>query len=464
MAEPVFHPIDLILHKRDGGELSTAEIQAFVQSVVRSGERRSAADAAPAKDQITEAQIGSFLMAVFQRGLSRRELADLTAAMRLSGETFDTSSLDTFTVDKHSTGGVGDKSSLLIAPVLAAVGLENSPSISVPMISGRSLGHTGGTLDKLETIPGFDTQLPLARMLEVLRECHAALVGQTPSLVPADRILYAMRDHTGTVESPFLITASIMSKKLAEDLRGLVLDVKVGSGAFMPTYEQSKFLAELMVSTGELAGTRTVAVLTAMDEPLGRFSGNWNEVWECVDIMKGIRHPMSADLIQLSNTLSGWMLFLAGRSQSPEEGAKLADQTLRSGKAYEAWLKIVRAQNGDTRPFDNPAAFHKPRATRVLKASHAGYLAGMDCKQVGWAVQRLGAGRAKPGDPVSAHAGIESHAKLGQRLDTGQPVFTLFSEDDELLAEPFRMLEATLRIESSAPVIQPLVREIVRQA
>jgi pyrimidine-nucleoside phosphorylase len=456
MSEQSFHPIDLILRKRDGHELSTEEIQQFVDSVVASGQKTSA-------PTITDAQIGSFLMAVFQRGLSPRELADLTTAMRFSGETFDASGLDTFTVDKHSTGGVGDKSSLLIAPVLAAAGLENSPNISVPMISGRSLGHTGGTLDKLETIPGFNTQLSLTRMREVLRECHAALVGQTPRLVPADRILYAMRDHTGTVESPFLITASIMSKKLAEDLRGLVLDVKVGSGAFMPTYEKSRLLANLMVSTGELAGTRTVALLTSMEEPLGRFSGNWVEVWECVDIMRGYVHPMSADLVELSNTLSGWMLFLAGKSRRPEDGERLADEYLRNGKAYDAWLNIVRAQGGDASIFDNPAAFHKPRATRVLTAARAGYLAGMDCKQVGWAVQRLGAGRSKPGDPVSAHAGIESHAKLGAKLEKGQPIFTLFSEDPALLDEPFHMLEETIRTENTPPTAQPLIREIVRQ-
>jgi pyrimidine-nucleoside phosphorylase len=254
-----------------------------------------------------------------------------------------------------------------------------------------------------------------------------------------------------------------MSKKLAEDLRGLVLDVKVGSGAFMPSYEQSKLLAELMVSTGELAGTRTVAVLTSMDEPLGRFSGNWVEVWECVDIMKGTRHPMSADLIQLSNVLSGWMLYLAGKSESPEAGAKLADEMLRSGKAYDSWLKIVRAQGGDITVFDNPGGVHKPRAARVLHAPRAGFLAGMDCKQVGWAVQRLGAGRAKPGDPVSAHAGIESHAKLGARLQAGQPIFTLFSEEPALLDEPYRMLEETVAIESEPRQRSSLVREIVRQ-
>jgi pyrimidine-nucleoside phosphorylase len=468
MSHPI-HPIDIILHKRDGLTLSNAEIEHFVHTVVLYGEQQLAEargetpkDLAPT-DKITAAQIASFLMAVFQRGLSPTELADLTNAMRFSGETFNATSLNTFTVDKHSTGGVGDKSSLLIAPTIAAAGLEMSPSISVPMISGRSLGHTGGTLDKLETIPGFDTQLPLARMLEVLRETHAAMVGQTPRLVPADRILYAMRDHTGTVESPFLICASIMSKKLAEDLRALVLDVKVGSGAFMPTYEKSRFLAELMVSTGELANTRTVALLTTMDEPLGRFSGNWLEVWECVDIMKGHRHEMSAELIQLSNILSGWMLYLAGKSASPEDGAKLADDLLRSGAAYKSWLQIVAAHKGDTSVFTDPAAFHKPKASRTLKAPRAGYLASMDCKEVGWAVQRLGAGRAKPGDPVSAHAGIESHAKLGKKLAAGDPIFTLFTEDESLLAEPCRMLEATLHITDTPLTPQPLIREIIRQ-
>jgi len=461
------HPIDIIRKKRHGEELSQAEIEHFVHAVVLHGEQQIALSRGekPAElattDKITDAQIAAFLMTVFLHGLSHRELAWLTNAMRYSGETFDASSLHTFTVDKHSTGGVGDKSSLLIAPIVAAAGLEMSPSISVPMISGRSLGHTGGTLDKLETIPGFDTQLGLVRMAEVLRETHAAMVGQTPKLVPADRILYAMRDHTGTVESPFLITASIMSKKLAEDLNGLVLDVKVGSGAFMPTYEKSKFLAELMVSTGELAGTRTAALLTTMDEPMGRFSGNWIEVWECVDIMQGRRHPMSADLIELSTILSGWMLYFGGRSATPEAGAKLADEILLSGAAYKSWLQIVTAQKGDTSIFANPAAFHKPKASRVLKASRAGYLAGMDCTEVGWAVQRLGAGRAKPGDPVSAHAGIESHAKIGTKLEAGDPIFTLFSEDEALLAEPYRMLEATVAISDTRTEPQPLIREIL---
>jgi pyrimidine-nucleoside phosphorylase len=451
------HAIDVILHKRDGLALTDAEIQSFIRAII---------DRTPEKQLVTDAQIASLLMAIFQRGLDTRELATLTTAMRFSGETFDATPLQTFTVDKHSTGGVGDKTSLLIAPILAAAGLASPtparvPGICVPMISGRSLGHTGGTLDKLETIPGFDTQLNLQQLASVLKECGAALIGQTPAIVPADRILYALRDHTGTVESPFLICASIMSKKLAESLNALVLDVKVGSGAFMPTYEKSKFLAELMVRTGEASNTRTVALLTAMDEPLGRFSGNWLEVWECVDIMQQKRHPMSADLIELSNILSGWMLYLAGHAEAPGAGAKLSNEILTSGAAYKAWLKIVAAQGGDTAMFEDPAAFHKPQATRTIAAANSGYLAAMDCKQVGWAVQRLGAGRAKPGDPVSAHAGIEMHAKLGDKLEAGQPLVTLFTEDESLLTEPEAMLRDTLQIAATPPTLNPLIREVV---
>jgi pyrimidine-nucleoside phosphorylase len=451
------HPLDVILHKRDGLALTDAEIRAFILAIVKRTPRRQL---------VTDAQIAAFLMAVFLRGLDSRELATLTEAMRFSGEVAYTEALNTFTIDKHSTGGVGDKTSLLIAPILAAAGLahptaEGVPGIVVPMISGRSLGHTGGTLDKLETIPGFNTQLSFAAMRDILKQCGAALIGQTPTIVPADRILYALRDHTGTVESPFLITASIMSKKLAEGLNALVLDVKVGSGAFMPTYEKSKLLAELMVETGEASGTRTTALLTTMDEPLGRFSGNWVEIWECVDIMKQKRHPMSADLISLSNTLSGWMLHLAGQAATPEEGAKLSDDILRSGAAYKAWLKIVTAQNGDISIFEDPAMHHKPTATRTLTAPTAGYLAAMDCKQVGWAVQRLGAGRAKPGDPVSAHAGIEMHAKLGDKIEAGQPLVILFSEDSELLDESEAMLRETLQIGRTPPRLQPLIREVV---
>ena len=449
---PPLHITDIIRHKRDNLPLSTAEIQYFIRGVV--------------DRTISDAQTASLLMAIFLRGLTPQELADLTSAMRFSGETFDAAPLSTFTIDKHSTGGVGDKTSLLIAPILAAAGLAHPtpagvPGICVPMISGRSLGHTGGTLDKLETIPGFNTQLSLTRFAEVLRECGASLIGQTPTLVPADRILYALRDHTGTIESPNLITASIMSKKLAESLNALVLDVKTGSGAFMRDYNDARHLANLMVQTGTLANTRTVALLTTMEEPLGRFAGNWLEVWECVDILQQRRHYRSADLISLTNTLAGWMLHLAGHAPTPAAGTILSDEILNSGAAYDAWLKIVAAHHGDTTVFADPAAFHGPLYTRTLTAETSAYLASMDCTEVGWAVQRLGAGRAQPGDPVSAHAGLEMHVKLGEKVAPGQPLITLFAEDESLLDEPHAMLRATLKFTPTPPTLQPLIREVI---
>ena len=435
------HPVDVILHKRDGLELSDEEIRSFVSGVTQG--------------DITPARTASLLMAIFQRGLSGRELATLTNAMRCSGEQFDSSFLGKYTVDKHSTGGVGDSTSLLIAPIVAAAGLAD------PMISGRSLGHTGGTLDKLESIPGFDTHLSLQRFGEVIAQCGFGMIGQTKHLVPADRILYALRDHTGTVESPYLLAASIMSKKLAEGLNGLVLDVKTGSGAFLKKYEESEYLARLMVNAGEGNGTRTVAVLTAMDEPLGRFSGNWVEVWECVDVLKGIPHAMYADLIELSVVLAGWMLCLGGVSETPEEGKAKAQGLLDDGSAYAAWLRMVTLQGGDVEVFKDPAAFHKPSATRVVAAAHDGYLAGMDCTEVGWAVQRLGAGREAPGAPVAAHAGLESHAKIGDRVTRGQPLFTLFTEDASLLDKAESMMLGTIRVEDKAPAKRQLIQRVL---
>jgi pyrimidine-nucleoside phosphorylase len=442
-----FHPQDFIRQKRDNLPLNDADIQSFIRAVLT-------------QQGISEAQIAAFLMAAFHNGLSPEELAALTQAMRFSGETFDATPLSTFTVDKHSTGGVGDKTSLLIAPILAAAGLAHPtpagvPGICVPMISGRSLGHTGGTLDKLETIPGFDTQLSMPRFEQVLRQCGAALIGQTPTLVPADRILYALRDHTSTVESPYLITASIMSKKLAESLNALVLDVKTGSGAFLRDPEQARLLAHLMVETGELAGTRTVALLTNHAQPIGRFAGNWLEVWECVDILQGRPHPLSDDLLELTHLLTGWMLHLAGHADSPEAGTRLSGEILRGGDAYQAWLKLVAAQSGDTGIFADPAGFHEPKASTRLIAQTGGYLAAIDTVQVGWAVQRLGAGRLVPGGPVSAHAGIEVHAKLGDRIAASQTLVTLYAEDEALLAEPLALLRAAYTIAEAPPEPQP---------
>jgi len=455
------HPIDVIQHKRDGLTLSDREIQAFIRALV---ERKSPTDTP------TDAQTAALLMAIFLRGLIPQELAALTQAMRFSGEVFNPTPLQAFTVDKHSTGGVGDKTSLLIAPIVAAAGLKD------PMISGRSLGHTGGTLDKLETIPGFRTQLPLPEFLSIIQQCGFAMAGQTPDLVPADRILYALRDHTGTVESPYLITASIMSKKLAAGLNALVLDVKTGSGAFMSKYADAQLLARLMVETGELAGTQTVALLTSMDQPLGRFSGNWVEVQECLELFRHFspdfnftlppeKLRLSSDLLELTHALTGHMLCLGGKAATPEAGAQLSAQLLADGSAFQHFLEMVELQS-DNLPaavaaFADPAAFHKPRAKRTVTADRAGFLSSMDCTQVGWAVQRLGAGRANPGEPVSAHAGLEMHAKLGDPVTAGQLLATLFTEDPTLLDEPESMLRETLKISAAPPVPAPLIREVI---
>ena len=449
------HPIDVILRKRDGHALSDPEIGSFVRSVVTR--------------EATDAQTASLLMAIFQRGLNPQELATLTRAMRFSGETFHRPIPHAATeqptrsegealmrVDKHSTGGVGDKSSLLLAPICAAAGL------SIPMISGRSLGHTGGTLDKLETIPGFSTQFSVPEFDHILAQCGFAMAGQTPTLVPADRILYGLRDHTGTVESPYLITASIMSKKLAEDLDALVLDVKTGSGAFMRSYEDARHLAQLMVQTGEASGTRTVALLTTMDQPMGRFAGNWLEVWECLDILQNRPHPLSQDLIDLTLALAGWMLHLGRKAETPQAGAILAAQTLASGAAYRSWLSMVVAQHGDPTPFADPAAFHTPKAARILHSPNPGFFASIDCTAAGWAVQRLGAGRLVPGGPVSAHAGLEMHAKLGEPLTLDQPLITLYAEDPALLDEPYEMLLKAIRITPNQPKPTPLIRQVIQ--
>lgn len=435
------HVIDLIRKKRDGEELTTDEIEYLV--------------AGAARQAISEAQLAAWLMAAYLRGLSQRELEALTAAMRFSGEVFVRPKLARHTVDKHSTGGVGDKTSFLVAPIAAAAGLN------VPMISGRALGHTGGTLDKLESIPGFRTQLSGDEMRRVLDKCGAVIIGQTANIVPADRVLYDLRDRTATIESPWLICASIMSKKLAEGLDGLVLDVKTGSGAFLKDRTTAKFLAELMVNTGENGGTRTAALLTSMDQPLGRFAGNWVEVWETVELLRGHRHALNEDLRDLSLTLAGWMIYLGGKAEDPAQGRAIAEARLQDGSALEIFFQMVAAQGGDTRIFDNPSAFHTPRFRRELGAQRGGYIARMDCEQIGWAVQRLGAGREKAGEPVSAHAGIEMRAKLGSSVQPGEPLCAMFTDEEERFEEAEQLLTEAISIEESPAQIPPLIGEIV---
>ena len=359
------HMIDLIRKKRDGGVLDAREIGFLV--------------AGAASESIPLEQLSAWLMAAWLNGLSIDETRALTARhARLGREIRSLARWARPAVDKHSTGGVGDKTSFLVAPIAAACG------VAVPMISGRALGHTGGTLDKLESIPGFRTALTLTEFETVLAHCGASIVSQTPTLVPADRVLYALRDRTGTVESPGLICASILSKKLAAGLDALVLDVKTGSGAFLRKREDAEYLAALMVATAEAAGTRTVALLTDMGQPLGRTAGNWIELVESVELLRDERPPESEDLRELSLHSRRWMIHLGGaaptRRRWPPVGRSGA---LEDGSALAVFFKMIEAQGGDTSVFDDPAAFHKPGATQVLEAWESGYISAMDTTEIG---------------------------------------------------------------------------------
>jgi pyrimidine-nucleoside phosphorylase len=328
------------------------------------------------------------------------------------------------------------------------------------MISGRALGHTGGTLDKLESIPGYRTALTLQEFETVLQHCGASIVSQTPTLVPADRVLYALRDRTGTVENPSLICASILSKKLAAGLHALVLYVKTGSGAFLRQQEDAEFLAALMVATAEAAGTRTVALLTDMGQPLGRSAGNWIELVESVELLQNQRRPESEDLRELSLILAGWMVHLGGKAATPEEGRQLAEATLEDSSALSVFFKMIEAQGGDSSVFHEAGAFHKPGASQVLNAWETGFIAEMDTTKIGWAVQRLGAGRETAGEPVDPHAGIEFHARRGASIKKGQPIATLYATTTALLAEPIRLLTESISISPCAPEPVPLITRI----
>src|ERR1051326_5606112 len=346
--------VDLIRTKRDGGELSREQIEAIVGGYTRG--------------DIPDYQMASFLMAVLLKGMSGAELAALTETMLHSGEVLDFSDLPGKKVDKHSTGGVGDKTSLVLAPLVAAGG------VFVPMISGRGLGHTGGTLDKLEAIPGFNVNLTLAQFRDILAKTGCAMIGQTAEIAPADKKIYALRDVTGTVESPYLICASIMSKKLAEGVDGLVLDVKTGSGAFMKDQKDAEYLAGLMVDTGKRMGKRMVALITDMDHPLGTFVGNALEVIECIDILNG-KGP--ADLRELCIELAAWMFFFGDKARSVTEGRRLAQELIANGKAMQKFREMIRVQGGDERAADDIQRLPQAKNKVEAKARSSGYVASI---------------------------------------------------------------------------------------
>lgn len=421
-----FDAIDVIRTKRDGGAVPEAELRWMVDAYTRG--------------YVSDAQMASFAMAIFQRGMERDEIRVLTDAMIASGERMSFASLGKRTVDKHSTGGVGDKITLPLAPLVASFG------VAVPQLSGRGLGHTGGTLDKLESIPGWRAALSNEEMFAQMQgDVGAVICAAGSGLAPADKKLYALRDVTGTVEAIPLIASSIMSKKIAEGTDALVLDVKFGSGAFMQDIDRARELARTMVALGTDSGVATTALLTDMNVPLGLAIGNANEVRESVEILAG---GGPSDVRELTIALAREMLALAGQPDADVEAA------LDDGRAMDTWKAMIRAQDGDP-----DAALPTARETHQVLAPTDGIITRMDALPFGVAAWRLGAGRARAQDPVVFEAGIDLHAKPGDRVVAGQPLFTLSAADDARFGRALDALDGSWEIGDEAPVTGPIVRE-----
>ncbi|REJ04322.1 thymidine phosphorylase [Microbacterium bovistercoris] len=426
MSVEPFDAVDVIRAKRDGGAVPEDALRWMVDAYTRG--------------YVSDAQMASFAMAVFQRGMERDEIRVLTDAMIATGERMSFASLGKRTVDKHSTGGVGDKITLPLAPLVAVFG------VAVPQLSGRGLGHTGGTLDKLEAIPGWRAALSNEEMFAQMKSDVGAVICAAGSgLAPADKKLYALRDVTGTVEAIPLIASSIMSKKIAEGTDALVLDVKFGSGAFMQDIDRARELARTMVALGTDSGVATTALLTDMNVPLGLAIGNANEVRESVEVLAGAG---PADVRELTVALAREMLALAGQPDADVEAA------LDDGRAMDQWKAMIRAQDGDP-----DAALPTARETHVITAPESGVVTRMEALPFGIAAWRLGAGRARAEDPVIHAAGIDLHVKPGESVAAGQPVFTLSAEDPARFARALEALEGAWAIGAEAPVSGPLVRE-----
>ena len=423
----------LIESKRDGRPLAPAEWRALITAY-------TAGD-------VSDYQMSALLMAVFWRGLEPAELEALTEAMLESGARLSLGSVPWPRVDKHSTGGVGDKTSLLLAPMAASCG------VAVPMMSGRGLGHTGGTLDKLESIPGFRTDLSLRAAADQLQRLGCAIIGQTPEIAPADRRLYALRDVTGTVESIPLIAASIMSKKLAEDIGALVLDVKIGSGAFLPEPAKAIELAQTMIRLGEARGCRTVALVTAMDRPLGRACGNALEVEEA---LLGLRGEGPADLMELTYALGAEMIVAAGVAAGTDEARSLLEESVTSGRALERFAAMIEAQGGNPAVVDDPAVLPQARAVEVYRAPRVGTVAQVEPRRIGRAVVELGGGRATLEDAIDPAVGFVITARPGDVVAAGEPIASIFARDEAGLLIGATALGEAITFGDAAPPL-PLV-------
>jgi pyrimidine-nucleoside phosphorylase len=430
--------VDIIGRKRNGEELSREEIAFLVSGYTQ--------------NRIPDYQMSAFLMAVSLIGMTEQETLVFTEEMLMSGSVLDLSDLPGEKIDKHSTGGVGDKTSIVVAPLAAAAG------VVVPMISGRSLGHTGGTLDKLEAIPGFDVGLDLGRFRDVLEKAGCALIGPTEEIAPADGKLYPLRDATATVDSIPLITGSILSKKLAEGIGGLVLDVKVGSGAYMKELDSAMELGRHLVSIARLMGIPAVSLVTDMDQPLGRRVGNALEIEEAVEILRG---SGPRDLRDLCLLLTAHMLVLAKAAPAVEEGKAMAARLLDSGAGLEKLVEVVALQQGDPRVVEDPARLTKASNQKDVTASRTGYVARIDTEAVGAATMLMGAGRAKLGDRIDHSVGIIVHRKLGDWVSQGEPLVTLHYNGTSRLQESETLVAAAYEIHDEPPAAQPLVRAII---
>ena len=426
--------VDIIRKKRDQIALNRDEIDSFVTGAT--------------DGSWPDYQISALLMAIVVRGMSDEETAWLTDAMARSGARLDLASLPGLKVDKHSTGGVGDKTSLILAPLAAACG------VIVPMMSGRGLGHTGGTLDKLEAIPGFKVDVSAREIVELLADVGCVIVGQTRDIAPADRRLYRLRDVTATVESIPLITASIMSKKLAEGIDALVLDVKVGRGAFMKTAPDAEQLARAMVKAGQLAGVRTEALLTRMDAPLGRAIGNALEVVESIETLRGEGPP---DLTALSVLLAARMVLMADKAATPTEAERLVRRALSSGEGLAKFRQMVARQGGDASVVDDPTRLALASGREIVRAARAGYVTGLDAMLVGRAAAALGAGRATADDRVDHGVGIKVLATLGALVRTGEPILELYHRDGLGLRDAVDLAGQAIELGAAPPMAQPLM-------
>ena len=430
-------PRHIIQKKRDGEILTDDEIAFFVRGYMDS--------------LVTDYHMSALLMAIYLRGMTKRETLALTREMRDSGTVLDLSSIPGKKIDKHSTGGVGDKTSLVIAPIAAACG------VVVPMITGRALGHTGGTLDKLQSIPGFDPHPTPLRIVTQLKQIGAVIMGQTDDIAPVDRRMYALRDVTGTVESIPLITASIVSKKVAEGIDGLVMDVKTGSGAFMPDLKQSSALAESIVDVCRKMKTKSVVVISDMDQPLGRAIGNALEVQECIDCLTG---KAPADLRELCIALSAHMIHLGGRARTVAQAAKMAREALAKGDAAKRFREIIRMQGGRERVMDDAAILPKATHVQTVKSAISGFVTRCDAKRMGLASNALGAGRHRVDDAIDPAVGIYLLKKVGDKVTRGEPLCEVHWNDESRLRDALPLIKEAYEIKSRAAKPRPLIHRV----